>query len=184
MGQRLQSLISHFPSSVKSPLSFHIDLSWIQVYGKPMALCRRTIYAPDCYLGCVNTRLIFKENSWKPNLVLCGGSWLWGERVSGNHYRKTNWGMATAFVLRDSGGGKAKDVGKKWKKRGKERKACSWTWTCVHTYTASFVWLWLPVGTCSKWKMPPQRDLTASLCQTIVSWLSETVTCSQAKPKD
>lgn len=33
-------------------------------------------------------------------------------------------------------------------------------------------------------KKPPQRDLTASLCQTIVSWLSERVTCSQAKPKD
>ena len=51
-------------------------------------------------------------------------------------------------VLWDPRGGEAEDVGKKWKERRKERKTL--TFTCMHTYTAWFVWLLLPVGTCSK----------------------------------
>lgn len=114
-----------------------------------LCLCRRTIYAPGCYLCCVCTRFIVRENSRKSNLILCRGSWPWGGGVPGNHHRRTDWGMVTTCV-KGSGGGKAEDIEKKWKKRGKERKAH--TCPCVHTYTASFVWLLLPVGTCSKWK--------------------------------
>lgn len=114
-----------------------------------LCLCRCTTYAPGCCLCCVYARFILRKNSRKSNLILCRGSWPWGGGVPGNHYRRTNWGMETTCV-KDPGGGKAEDIEKKWKKRGKERKAHACP--CVHTYIASFVWLLLPVGTCSKWK--------------------------------
>lgn len=144
-------------------------------------LCRRTIYAPACYLCYVYTRFIFRENSRKSNLILCRGSWPWGEGIPGNHHRRTVWGMVSACVkgsCRWEGWG-----GREEMKEEREREKGTRVSVCTHIH--SLVRLTFATSrNMLQVKIPPERDLTASRCQTIVSWLSEGVTCSQAKPKD
>lgn len=93
---------------------------------------------------------LYLEKTLKSQIWSCVEAAGLGEEVS---LVITTEGLFEAWwvlVFRDPAGGKAEEVEKKWKKRGKERKAH--TCPCVHTYTASFIWLLLPVGTCSKWK--------------------------------
>lgn len=148
-GQRLQS----FPQSVKSPLSFHIGLSLMQVYGNSRAFFFFYVDVQYMHLLAISamcTPGLYLEKTLESQIWSCVEAA--GLREKGSLVITTE-GLFEAWwvlVLRDPAGGKAEEIEKKWKKRGKERKAHACP--CVHTYTASFVWLLLPVGTCSKWK--------------------------------